>query len=293
MVWWTYGDGQYGFNITSTRSVNDGAWHFIVAERLADGTGQITIDGALDSTQSAPSRTLGSGFNVYVGADIRNVAFGDSPSYFNGLIDQVDLFNRALTSTEIQALYAANGLPAVVESGYLATDQRGLARVYNGGYADIQLGPSRRSANDVVSSASDSGPGSLRQAVAGTTSAGLRSLDRVLHRPSTGQTITLTSEARSRSDQDLTIGDGPGAEPLDDQRRDGFSALHHRRRRAVTISGLTPSPAAVDFRPGGRHLQHAGTLSVSDAIFSNDVVEGFNNAPIGFHLDPHHVGPWR
>ena len=55
VVFWTYGDNQYGFNITSTKSVNDGAWHFIVAQRLADGTGQISIDGALDSTQSAPS----------------------------------------------------------------------------------------------------------------------------------------------------------------------------------------------------------------------------------------------
>ena len=48
VVFWDYGDSQYGFNISSTKSVNDGAWHFIVAERLADGTGQIYIDGALE-----------------------------------------------------------------------------------------------------------------------------------------------------------------------------------------------------------------------------------------------------
>ena len=33
VAWWTYGDSQYGFNLTGSRSVNDGAWHFLVALR--------------------------------------------------------------------------------------------------------------------------------------------------------------------------------------------------------------------------------------------------------------------
>jgi hypothetical protein len=40
-----------GFNFTSNAEVSDGKWHYVVATRLADGTGQIYIDGLLDSQQ--------------------------------------------------------------------------------------------------------------------------------------------------------------------------------------------------------------------------------------------------
>ena len=37
---WTNANNTYGFNITTSEAVNDGKWHLIVAERLANGTGR-------------------------------------------------------------------------------------------------------------------------------------------------------------------------------------------------------------------------------------------------------------
>jgi uncharacterized repeat protein (TIGR01451 family) len=120
--WWTFGNGQYGFNFTSNASVNDGKWHYITATKLADGTGQIWIDGTLDSSQAATSVPLGSGIHVYIGEDVRNAAFaGYSPNNFIGQIDEVQIYNRSLTSSEIHGLFTSPG------TGF-TTDQRGFSR---------------------------------------------------------------------------------------------------------------------------------------------------------------------
>ncbi len=107
--WAVYGNNEYDVQITSTRTVADGQWHHIVAVREANGTGQVFIDGQLDSTQSGPDVALGSGFLVYLGADKRNAYYGSSPSYFNGLIDQVGIYNQALSQAAIQAIYSNHG----------------------------------------------------------------------------------------------------------------------------------------------------------------------------------------
>ena len=109
LYWTVYGNNEFDFQITSNRSVADGQWHQIVAVREANGSGEIFIDGQLDSTQAGPDVALGSGFLVYLGADKRNAYYGSSPMYFNGLIDQVGLYNQALSQTAIQTLYSNQG----------------------------------------------------------------------------------------------------------------------------------------------------------------------------------------
>ena len=96
VYWWDNANNQFGFQITSNASVADGQWHQIVAVREANGTGEIFIDGQLDSSQAGPDVALGSGLLVYLGADERNAYYGSSPMYFNGLIDQVGIYNQAL-----------------------------------------------------------------------------------------------------------------------------------------------------------------------------------------------------
>jgi hypothetical protein len=116
--WSTYGNGQYGLNFVSTRSVNDGAWHFVVGVRQADGTGQIYIDGLLNSSQAASAVPLGSGFRVYLGEDVRD-AVDLGPAYadnFVGEIDEAQSYGTSLISTQILAL-AANVGP-IDQSGY-------------------------------------------------------------------------------------------------------------------------------------------------------------------------------
>ncbi len=130
--WYTYGNNQYGFNFNSNASVNDGNWHLIVAVRQADGTGQIYIDGKLDNSQAAAPVPLGSGFHVYIGEDVRNAAFaGYSPNNFVGQIDEVQIYNTALTPAQIGMLYAQPAAQVIA-----TTDQIGDARQV-GGALDI------------------------------------------------------------------------------------------------------------------------------------------------------------
>ena len=100
---WEYGDLQYGFNINSIKTLNDNNWHHVVGVRESDGTGRIYIDGSLDSSQYKPPRTLAN-LIVYVGADMR-----DRKDYFSGLIDEVRIYNRALSGQEVLDLYNSGG----------------------------------------------------------------------------------------------------------------------------------------------------------------------------------------
>ncbi|HVC96606.1 MAG TPA: LamG-like jellyroll fold domain-containing protein [Pirellulales bacterium] len=123
--WYTFGDNQFGFNFTSNASVNDGNWHLIVAQRLADGTGQIYIDGALDSSQAAAPVPLGGGFHVYIGEDVRDaVDVGPSAAFnFVGQIDEVQIYDLAMTPAMIGALFSNPGAQAIA-----TTDQIGNPR---------------------------------------------------------------------------------------------------------------------------------------------------------------------
>ncbi len=114
---WTNANNTYGFNITTSEAVNDGKWHLIVAERLANGTGAIIIDGVLAAEQTvAPgsATNLESGINVYIGEDVRD-AVDAGPGYgfnYTGLLEGVQIYNTALTPTQIATLQTS--LPAQI-----------------------------------------------------------------------------------------------------------------------------------------------------------------------------------
>ncbi len=127
---YVYGNGQYDFNMTTSGKVNDGNWHMIVAQRSADGTGQIFIDGTLAATQTGTPVPLGSGFNVYIGEDVRD-AVDVGPGYaFNyiGQLEAVQIYDQALTAGQVTLLHSS--LASQVAA---ASDQRGDARRVAGG----------------------------------------------------------------------------------------------------------------------------------------------------------------
>ncbi|MBN1887617.1 MAG: Ig-like domain-containing protein [Thermoflexales bacterium] len=97
--WMTYGDGQYGFDLSSAGAlVNDGNWHHVIGVRESDGKGRIYIDGVERGSAAGTPRTLVA-TNVYIGCDKR-----DNKQYFNGLIDHVVLVKKAFSSADAQAL---------------------------------------------------------------------------------------------------------------------------------------------------------------------------------------------
>lgn len=103
-----YGGGNFQFDFTSTTSINNGTWHLVTAVR--QGTvGTIYIDGVASGTASGIVRPLASSIGVGVGADIR-----DNNSFFNGTIDEVRIYNVAISAARIAAL--ANLTPVGVAS---------------------------------------------------------------------------------------------------------------------------------------------------------------------------------
>lgn len=84
----------------SAGTITDTAWHHVAATKSGN-TMRLYLDGVLDST-SGLAVTFSFSMPMAIGAE------GDtSNSSFLGMIDELSVFNRELTSTEIQAAYNA------------------------------------------------------------------------------------------------------------------------------------------------------------------------------------------
>ncbi|WP_367870297.1 LamG-like jellyroll fold domain-containing protein [Luteolibacter sp. Populi] len=100
-----YGSGGYQVDLTTTTTVNDSQWHYIAAVR--NGTsGSIYIDGVQAATATGTVQSL-SALGVTVGYDYR-----DSNKYFTGLIDDVRMYSRALSGSELLSIHDPLALPA-------------------------------------------------------------------------------------------------------------------------------------------------------------------------------------
>jgi uncharacterized repeat protein (TIGR01451 family) len=93
-------NGQSGLNIDgpSQQVITDTGWHFVVG--VYDGsTIMVYVDGALDGSKPYGPMTVGTG-TVNMGITL---AWGDN--CFLGVLDEVAIFNYALTSPEIMSYY--------------------------------------------------------------------------------------------------------------------------------------------------------------------------------------------
>lgn len=104
---------------TSTTSVNDGAWHQIVAVYRAGGLHTIYVDGAPSeaSTPSATALTLGAPFLI---GGVREIAGTNNPeARYTGLIDEVQVYDHALSDGDVNFLFQNPG-QVVPEAGVSA-----------------------------------------------------------------------------------------------------------------------------------------------------------------------------
>jgi hypothetical protein len=87
--------GQY---ILSSSTVQKDRWYHVVG--TFDGTtGRLYVDGVLNSSAPQSSPLTDRNNQVYIGRGISGT------NSFSGSIDEVRVYNRALSATEISALY--------------------------------------------------------------------------------------------------------------------------------------------------------------------------------------------
>jgi hypothetical protein len=93
---------QPGNKVTSARAVADGQWSHVVALHT-DGINTLFIDGSEDRSTRVTNRgVFDTNLALYVG---HSPAFGSAPQHFDGAIDDVRIYDRALAAEEVQDLH--------------------------------------------------------------------------------------------------------------------------------------------------------------------------------------------
>jgi len=99
----------YGGGVQSTQTVVDGQWHHIAAV-LDEGqtdSGQIRlyVNGQLDAAPYAGTCTVNTSLTMPVHIGVWNqYSTGNKVNYFQGLMDEVRIYERALSAAEVAAL---------------------------------------------------------------------------------------------------------------------------------------------------------------------------------------------
>ncbi len=94
-------DGSNFSTVSSVNPINDGQFHHVAVSFQSAGPMTLYIDGAVVSTNTAPTFNFGPN-PLRIG---RLVDTFWAP--FNGLVDEVEIFNRTLSQAEIQAIFNA------------------------------------------------------------------------------------------------------------------------------------------------------------------------------------------
>lgn len=97
--------------VQTSIAYNDNAWHHVALQRKA-GTLSIWVDGTQAASVAAPTGSVSPGrpFKMYVGQRL------DGAHHFDGSMDEVRLYRRALTATELNSIRTTNSttVPNVV-----------------------------------------------------------------------------------------------------------------------------------------------------------------------------------
>ena len=117
--------------ITSSTTVNDGEWHNVVyTYKNSTSTINMYLDGSLVGSGTIPSSSYysASGTNIKITAG--SVYYPPSSSYshgINGVIDQLRIFNKEVSSSEVTTLYGETHASTTIGTTDIFSDGSGVA----------------------------------------------------------------------------------------------------------------------------------------------------------------------
>jgi hypothetical protein len=101
-----FGTGNPDTTLTSSSAVNDGLWHYCVATRVqSTGLIKLYVDGSLQANGTGTTQVLTAPTYLRFGA------IQSGGGFFNGNLDEIKIYNRALGNLEIAALYGDGASP--------------------------------------------------------------------------------------------------------------------------------------------------------------------------------------
>jgi hypothetical protein len=88
-------------SLPTTTTFNDGEWHHVAFSIDRDGTSYVYVDGVLDNSGdlTAINGSIDNSITAIVGS------LGGTDRFLNGILDELRIYNRALSESEIQQLY--------------------------------------------------------------------------------------------------------------------------------------------------------------------------------------------
>ena len=119
------------FIATSANAYNDGNWHYAVATYDGSSTVRLYIDGASVATKSTSGATPDNTGTqpLRVGANSRTLN-----SFFVGNIDEVRVWNRAVSSTEVSSQYNSGTFDTTGQVEYIPSSSAAVSANINSPY---------------------------------------------------------------------------------------------------------------------------------------------------------------
>lgn len=108
-----------GTEVSSTTVIQTGVWYHVVGTWDAKAGLKMYVNGVLEDTNSTLLTRSASSEPLMIG---NQPAFG--PRLFNGLIDEVQVFGRALTAAEVEAIFDAGSAGQCKVGGCVASATR-------------------------------------------------------------------------------------------------------------------------------------------------------------------------
>jgi hypothetical protein len=145
------GNLQYNNLATPQSEWTMDQWILVTATSDLDNTRRIFINGFLVSQNTSTDYGQTGLSTLNIGADRNPLAMDPSGQYyFHGVIDDIRIYNRALSNAEVGQLYQS-------ESGNLDTDGDGLTDAWERGYGRYQIIPGSFTATQAKADAAQRG----------------------------------------------------------------------------------------------------------------------------------------